>query len=127
MKEIDDTIRALKDITSSKTDKDLSEKLGIKYKTLSMWKFRDKIPADELLEISKKLGVSIEQLTGAVVIGQNNIAISGNGNQITTQKHDILNTPKFREFIELFKLYGNDAALDSFIAKLKALKKALDE
>ena len=48
MKEVDGTINLLKDVTNSKTDKELSEKLGIKHKTLSMWKFRDKIPTNEL-------------------------------------------------------------------------------
>ncbi|WP_162166217.1 S24 family peptidase [Campylobacter fetus] len=64
MKEINGVIEFLKKQTNTKTDKELAEILEIPHKTLSMWKFRGEIPVARLLEFSKKLNVSIEQLTG---------------------------------------------------------------
>lgn len=59
-------------------------------------------------------------INSAIAIGENNSAIT----QIN--QNDITNTPKFKEFLELFKAYGNDAALDGFIKKLEALKEILE-
>ena len=65
----------------------------------------------------------MEQLTGAVAIGNNNIAVSGENNTVgNRQKY----SPKVDEFLELYKKYGNedlDFLLDDIIDKLNIIKK----
>ncbi len=58
----------------------------------------------------------------AVAVGQHNIAVSGNNNQIGSFENNRLNTPEFQEFKELFKKYGNQNLLNGFIKRLKEIK-----
>ena len=62
MKKITPILNRLKQITNSKTDKELTQKLGISYSTLDTWKNRDKIPEKRLLEFSLKYQVPMEWL-----------------------------------------------------------------
>ena len=65
------------------TQKETADKLGISLRTYQRYELDgDGIDYKKLLEISKKLGVSMEQLTGAVAIGNNNIAVSGENNTV---------------------------------------------
>ena len=126
MKEVDGTINLLKDVTNSKTDKELSEKLGIKHKTLSMWKFRDKIPTNELLEISQKLGVSMDILVSGDINGGNNVIFKGDGNVIN-QRPSVAPDEIASEFLELYALYRTpkiEADLLILLQKLIKIKEA---
>ena len=65
------------------TQKETADKLGISLRTYQRYELDgDGIDYKKLLEISKKLGVSMDKLTGAVAVGQNNIAVSGHNNTI---------------------------------------------
>ena len=106
------------------TQKETADKLGISLRTYQRYELDgDGIDYKKLLEISKKLGVSMEQLTGAVAIGNNNIAVSGENNTVgNRQKY----SPKVDEFLELYKKYGKedlDFLLDDIIDKLNIIKK----
>ena len=106
------------------TQKETADKLGISLRTYQRYELDgDGIDYKKLLEISKQLGVSMEQLTGAVAIGNNNIAVSGENNTVgNRQKY----SPKVDEFLELYKKYGNedlDFLLDDIIDKLNIIKK----
>lgn len=89
------------------TQKETADKLGISLRTYQRYELDgDGIDYKKLLEISKKLGVSMDKLTGAVAVGQ---------------KY----SPKVDEFLELYKKYGNedlDFLLDPIIEKLKSIK-----
>lgn len=105
------------------TQKETADKLGISLRTYQRYELDgDGIDYKKLLEISKKLGVSMDKLTGAVAVEQNNIAVSGHNNTIgNRQKY----SPKVDEFLELYKKYGNedlDFLLDPIIKKLKSIK-----
>lgn len=126
MKEVGGTINLLKDVTNSKTDKELSEKLGIRHKTLSMWKFRDKIPTNELLEISQKLGVSMDILVSGDIKGGNNVIFKGDGNVIN-QRPSVAVGEIASEFLELYALYRTpkiEAELLNLLQKLRKIKEA---
>lgn len=126
MKEVGGTINLLKDVTNSKTDKELSEKLGIRHKTLSMWKFRDKIPTNELLEISQKLGVSMDILVSGDINGGNNVIFKGDGNVIN-QRPSVAVGEIASEFLELYALYRTpkiEAELLNLLQKLRKIKEA---
>ena len=60
MRSIDATLRLLRNLTNSKTDKEMCEILKIPYGTLDRWKANDEIPAKRLMEFSEKLGVSMD-------------------------------------------------------------------
>lgn len=124
MTEIDEIIKALKSITDTKTDKELSEFLEVPYKTFSMWKYRGEIPANKILEFSKKLGVSMDTILGnnVKVVGDGNIAFSGDGNFVSEPKNSKLQSKIFKEFMELYTEYGNDKILMPAIEKLKEIK-----
>ena len=65
----------------------------------------------------------MEQLTGAVAIGNNNIAVSRENNTIGNQQKY---SPKVDEFLELYKKYGNedlDFLLDEIIDRLNIIKR----
>ncbi|ALV64635.1 S24 family peptidase [Campylobacter fetus] len=64
MRQIDGILNNLRTLTNAKTDKEMCKILEIPYGTFDIWKTRDSIPAKRLFEFSKKLNVSIEQLTG---------------------------------------------------------------
>ena len=64
----------------------------------------------------------LDDSDAAVAVGQNNIAVSGNNNQIGSFENNRLNTPEFQEFKELFKKYGNQNLLNGFIKRLKEIK-----
>ena len=88
MKKITPILNRLKQITNSKTDKELTQKLGISYSTLDTWKNRDKIPEKRLLEFSLKYQVPMEWLlTGEGEMYktpsvQNSIIAQGNNHNI---------------------------------------------
>ncbi|WP_314990230.1 helix-turn-helix domain-containing protein [uncultured Campylobacter sp.] len=110
------------------TQKETADKLGISLRTYQRYELDgDGIDYKKLLEISKKLGVSMEQLTGAVAIGSGNIAIRGNGNQIDKQRSQKRNTPLYIEFEKLYDDYGNETLLKGFVEKLKKLKEFSEE
>ncbi|CAD7289560.1 hypothetical protein LMG7974_01637 [Campylobacter majalis] len=125
MNTFDEYIAILKNATGAKTIKELAKILDINYRTLTTWQTRGEIPAKKKIEIFTKLGIRMDKMIGAVAIGSQNIAINGDNNALNHQ-NDITNTPKFKEFLELFTKYGNDATLDYFIKKLKALKEILE-
>ena len=134
MKEIDHILGKMKELTDVKTDVELAEILEIPIKTLSMWRFRESIPAKRLIEFSEKLGVSMDTLlNGSVkVTGDNNLAFSGDGNTVFGKNADIANvySPKVNEFLALYKKYGNknlDKLLDPIIEKLKQIEKISKE
>ena len=137
MKEIDHILGKMKELTDVKTDVELAEILEIPIKTLSMWRFRESIPAKRLIEFSEKLGVSMDTLlSGSVkVTGDNNLAFSGDGNTVFDKNADIANvySPKVNEFLALYKKYGNknnenlDKLLDPIIEKLKQIEKISKE
>ncbi|MGH1601058.1 hypothetical protein [Campylobacter majalis] len=115
MLNFDEQIKALYDYYGVSNDNQLSKKLGYTSNSaLVDWRKKQKIPAKYLLNISMNRA-------GAIAIGSQNIAINGDNNALNHQ-NDITNTPKFKEFLELFTKYGNDATLDGFIKKLNALK-----
>ena len=62
MKTITPILNRLKQVLNARTDKELTEKLGISYSTLDTWKNRDKIPEKRLLEFSLKLQVPVDWL-----------------------------------------------------------------
>jgi len=62
MKKITPILNRLKQVLNVKTDKELTEKLGISYSTLDTWKNRDKIPEKRLLEFSLKYQVPMDWL-----------------------------------------------------------------
>ena len=62
MKNITFILSRLKKILNVKTNKELTEKLGIPYSTLDTWKNRDKIPEKRLLEFANKYNVSVDWL-----------------------------------------------------------------
>lgn len=110
------------------TQKETADKLGISLRTYQRYELDGNgIDYKKLLEISKKLGVSMEQLTGAVAIGSGNIAVRGNGNQIGGQISQKRNTPLYIEFEKLYDDYGNETLLKGFIEKLKKLKEFSEE
>nr|DAP98160.1 MAG TPA: helix-turn-helix domain protein [Caudoviricetes sp.] len=110
------------------TQKETADKLGISLRTYQRYELDgDGIDYKKLLEISKKLGVSMEQLTGAVAIGSGNIAVRGNGNQIDKQRSQKRNTPLYIEFEKLYDDYGNETLLKGFVEKLKKLKEFSEE
>ncbi len=121
MKEIEEIIERLKTITGTKTDVDLSEFLEVPNKTLSMWKFRGEIPKGRLYEFANKLGVSMDTIiNGNKVTGNNNITL--NGSNINLDEDTKLKSAKFKEFLELYKAYGNDDVMDKFISTLNKIK-----
>lgn len=62
MRSIDCVLHVLRELTNSKTDKEMCEILEIPYGTLDRWKANDEIPAKRLMEFSEKLGVSMDML-----------------------------------------------------------------
>lgn len=129
MTEIDEIIKALKSITDTKTDKELSEFLEVPYKTFSMWKYRGEIPANKILEFSKKLGVSMDTILGnnVKVVGDGNVTFGGNGNFIAESKDSKLQSKIFKEFIGLYVEYGNDKLLMPVIEKLKEIEQIIQK
>ena len=133
MRKIDSILSLLRNLTNSKTDKEMCEILKIPYGTLDNWKARDNIPKGRLYEFSEKFGVSMDTLlNGSVkVTGDNNLAFSGDGNTVFDKNADIANvySPKVNEFLALYKKYGNknnenlDKLLDPIIEKLKQIEK----
>lgn len=117
MLNFDEQIKALYDYYGVSNDNQLSKKLGYTSNSaLADWRKKQKIPAKYLLNISMNRA-------GAIAIGNQNIAINGDNNTLNHQ-NDITNTPKFKEFLELFKAYGNEKALNDFITKLNNIKEA---
>ena len=130
MRKIDSILSLLRNLTNSKTDKEMCEILKIPYGTLDNWKARDNIPKGRLYEFSEKFGVSMDTLLNgsAKVTGDNNLAFSGDGNTVFGKNADIANvySPKVNEFLALYKKYGNknlDKLLDPIIEKLKQIEK----
>ncbi|MDL0089922.1 helix-turn-helix domain-containing protein [Campylobacter gastrosuis] len=105
-----------------KTYKELADFLGVAQNTLDVWKQRGKVPEKNILKYIHLTS----NTNSAVAIGSQNIAINGDNNTLNHQ-NDITNTPKFKEFLELFKSYGNEKALNDFITKLNNIKEALDK
>ncbi|MGP1484878.1 MAG: LexA family transcriptional regulator [Campylobacter sp.] len=64
----DDVVAMLKELTGTKTIKELSQKLEINQRNFNTWKTRGEIPIKTLATLALKLGVSMEQLTGAVAM-----------------------------------------------------------
>lgn len=62
MKKIDKLLVKLKQITDTKNDKELCEKLDINYSTLDTWKNKDKIPEKRKMQIANKLDISFNDL-----------------------------------------------------------------
>lgn len=63
-REIDPVLIKLKEATNTFNDADMCKFLGISYGTLDTWKNKDHIPEKRLFEISKKLNVDYDWLTG---------------------------------------------------------------
>ncbi|CUU72033.1 helix-turn-helix domain-containing protein [Campylobacter hyointestinalis] len=121
MREIDSILAVLRDLTNSKTDKELAVNLGITYGNLDNFKARDKIPVKRLYEFANKLGVSMDTIiNGNKVTGNNNITL--NGSNINLDEDTKLKSAKFKEFLELYKAYGNDDVMDKFISTLNKIK-----
>ncbi len=53
-------------VTGANSQKELATKLNIRESTISTWKERGKIPANQLHEFAKSYGVSIDSLTSSV-------------------------------------------------------------
>jgi transcriptional regulator with XRE-family HTH domain len=88
MKKITPIINRLKHILNAKTDRELTEKLGISYSTLDTWKNRDKIPEKRLLEFSLRYQVPFDWLLtgeGEMYKKENN----DNINQESTENNNI--------------------------------------
>lgn len=129
MRKIDETLANLRHLTSAKTDKDLSEILGFSYSSLDRWKAEDNIPAKRLMEFSKQLGVSMDILmgNGVKVVGDGNIAFSGDGNFVSEPKNSKLQSKIFKEFMELYTEYGNDKLLMPVIEKLREIEQIIQK
>lgn len=126
MRSIDPILGLLKKLTNSQTDKEMCKILEIPYGTLDGWKAKDEIPAKRLMEFSKKLGVGMDTLINSSlkVVGNGNIAFSGNNNIINDTKTSY--SPRVDEFLELYEKYGNenlDNLLEPIIEKLRQIEK----
>ncbi|MDL0088498.1 helix-turn-helix domain-containing protein [Campylobacter gastrosuis] len=121
MREIDDILVALKKITGAKNDKELSEILKFSYSSLDRWKAEDKIPAKRIMEFSEKLGVGVDTIMRGSF---NQIGINNRQNfgLINENNANIDSNDKIQEFLILFKKYGNEQLIDSFIEKLKKIE-----
>lgn len=92
MKEIDRILGKMKELTDVKTDVELAEILEIPIKTLSMWRFRESIPAKRLIEFADKLNISVDELKNGNTTESNDtfsikkitsyFASAGGGNEI---------------------------------------------
>lgn len=130
MREIDSILAVLRDLTNSKTDKELAVNLGITYGNLDNFKARDKIPAKRLLEFANKLGVSMDTIiNGNKVTGDGNVVLNGSNNNFGAKSS--MHSPKVDEFLELYSKYGGgetvDNLLDPVIEKLRKIKQILEE
>ncbi|OPA77225.1 hypothetical protein BFG04_03780 [Campylobacter pinnipediorum subsp. pinnipediorum] len=109
---IDDDFKKLYAYYGVENDNQLSLKLGYKSNSaISNWRKENKIPDKYSFIISTN-------------IGNNNISISGNDNKIATTDNY---SDKFKEFLNLYEKYGNDAVLESFIKKLKTIKEISED
>lgn len=120
MRTYDEILADIKKLAKVSSNKELCEFLNISYKNLNMWQYRGVIPAKKLIEISEKLNVSIDLL------------INGDTNDINSQPQPSTDNPKlqseiFKEFLELFKDYGNDKILLPIIEKLREIERISKE
>ncbi|WP_172202058.1 helix-turn-helix domain-containing protein [Campylobacter sp. RM16188] len=120
MRTYDEILADIKKLAKVSSNKELCEFLNIPYKNLNMWQYRGVIPAKKLIEISEKLNVSIDLL------------INGDTNDINLQLQPSTDNPKlqseiFKEFLELFKDYGNDKILLPIIEKLREIERISKE
>lgn len=90
MKEIDFLLIKLKQITESKNDKELCEKLKINYSTLDTWKNKDRIPEKRLVEFANKLNISLEELIPTNFEGNNSQEISKKSDEIKSENNSDL-------------------------------------
>ncbi|QCD51746.1 helix-turn-helix domain-containing protein [Campylobacter sp. RM16192] len=120
MRTYDEILQDIKKLAKVSSNKELCEFLDIPYKNLNMWQYRGVIPAKKLIEIADKLNASVDLL------------INGDTNSTNLPKQTPAHNPKlqsevFKEFLELFKEYGNDKLLLPIIDKLKEIERISKE
>lgn len=125
--EMKENVINLKDIRlkSGLTQDEVAKKLGVSLRTYQRYENdSNNLGLNKILEISKQLGVSMDILmgNGVKVVGDDNIAFSGDGNFVSEPKNSKLQSKIFKEFMELYTEYGNDKILMPAIEKLKEIK-----
>ncbi|MBE3021325.1 helix-turn-helix domain-containing protein [Campylobacter sp. 7477a] len=143
MKQSSLILTKLKVLLGVKTYKEVGDMLGVPYKTIGTWQTNGEIPSNRLLEISQKLGVSMETLTNRN-IKDNNIVFDGNDNTISQNNNlniafagetiekdvnlQLLEVEKKRldEFAELYKKYRTPSIFYYFMSLVDKLEKERD-
>ena len=126
MSDFDRILDGIRNLANAGTDKELCRILDIAYGTLDTWKNRKSIPRKRLLEISQKLGVSMDILVSGDIKGGNNVIFKGDGNVIN-QRPSVAVGEITSEFLELYALYRTpkiEAELLNLLQKLRKIKEA---
>ena len=130
--EMKENVINLKDIRlkSGLTQDEVAKKLGVSLRTYQRYENdSNNLGLNKILEISKQLGVSMDILmgNGVKVVGDGNIAFSGDGNFVSEPKSSKLQSKIFKEFIGLYVEYGNDKLLMPVIEKLKEIEQIIQK
>ncbi len=135
MRKIDPILNRIKQVLRVNTDREMTEKWGIKYSTLDTWKSRDKIPSKRLKEFAQNESISLDWVLYGDknshieensikngekmrVIGDGNTTLNGNIN-INTQQFN--HADDIEEIINLLQ-YAPSEFLSIVKDKLKKYK-----
>ena len=139
MTNVKDIFDRLKEVYKVKNNKDLSEKIGIKYQTFNTWIKRNKVPYEKLVQIGQNDQINLNWLlTGkgsmhlqepatAQNINGNGVIISGTNQgtlitgdiNISIQKHKKEVTQKEDDLLEAYRTLPSDLQ-DYYYHQIKA-------
>ncbi|MGP1451090.1 MAG: helix-turn-helix domain-containing protein [Wolinella sp.] len=142
MKESEKVLAYMRLMAGTKTDKELSDILGINYRTLDNWRVRGYIPDKRLREFAEYFNVSVEFLTsgGKAPVSLKNVgnkaieinmspSINGDNNNQVLGDNIVLpstygakDNKDFAELVELLRRYGNPKIFSDLKTKLLKIK-----
>ncbi|ALV24946.1 putative protein, putative phage repressor [Campylobacter iguaniorum] len=136
MKTIDEIFGRLKYHFGVKTDKELAEVLGLPYKTLDSWKFRNRMPKSRIIDISTKENLPIEWILNGEGLGSfkafareyksennSNTANLDRDININLKSNDFNNdSEEIKELISLLK-YASKDFITQVIERLKEFQR----